>query len=283
MILSCTVLVSPLPTPASEGLDSSYPLSPSYLVAGGPNETSVDSLDGEEFFSSVASVISSVTIDIISWVFNFIAGVQGLVGETLDMCGVPIHDGSLCLLCSYVWERFSPHLLDQLGCSLFHFLTLSLLDMLYFLKLAGILVSMLVVAICSLGAECWLADLSLLVGLLGAIGLLQRFSLPVVGHCLGFVWVRSTVACQDRYGVAVLLLLGTLLLVHTWLWLRVEFTAALKPNRLGEALSPHAWAAGDMWMVSGSIWDGRFKLLVGSCWSLAAHLLGWKASYWVPK
>lgn len=71
-------MVSPPPTLASECLDSSYPVSPSSLVAADPDESSVDSFGGEEFFSNVASVISSVTIDTISWVFNFIAGVQGL-------------------------------------------------------------------------------------------------------------------------------------------------------------------------------------------------------------
>jgi hypothetical protein len=40
------------------------------------------------------------------------------VGVNLDMCGVLLGEGFLCLLWGPVWVRFSPQMLGQLGCSL---------------------------------------------------------------------------------------------------------------------------------------------------------------------
>jgi hypothetical protein len=77
LIFLGTVMVSPPPTPALEGLASSYLVSPSSLVADGPAGSGVVSLDGDEFISSDAFVISSITIETISWVLGLIAGVQG--------------------------------------------------------------------------------------------------------------------------------------------------------------------------------------------------------------
>ncbi|KAL9347124.1 hypothetical protein Peur_058561 [Populus x canadensis] len=73
----CTVLVLPPPTPALEGLDSSYPVSPSSLGADGLDGSGVDSIDGDEFIFGDAFVISYVTTITISWVLGLIAGVQG--------------------------------------------------------------------------------------------------------------------------------------------------------------------------------------------------------------
>jgi hypothetical protein len=66
LIFLGAVMVSPPPTPALEGLDSSYPVCPSSLVAGDPVRSGVASLDGDEFISGDAFVISSVTTDTIS-------------------------------------------------------------------------------------------------------------------------------------------------------------------------------------------------------------------------
>lgn len=66
LIFLGAVMVSPPPTPALEGLDSSYPVCPSSLVAGDPVGSGVASLDGDEFISGDAFVISSVTTDTIS-------------------------------------------------------------------------------------------------------------------------------------------------------------------------------------------------------------------------
>ena len=38
------------------------------------------------------------------------------VGVALDMCGILLDDGFLCLLWSSGWVRFSPRPLGQLGC-----------------------------------------------------------------------------------------------------------------------------------------------------------------------
>uniref|UniRef100_A0A6M2EPR8 Uncharacterized protein n=1 Tax=Populus davidiana TaxID=266767 RepID=A0A6M2EPR8_9ROSI len=72
-----TVMVSPPPTPALEGLDSSYPVSPSSLVADGPDGSGVVSIDGATFIFGDVFVVSSSTADTISGVLGLIAGVQG--------------------------------------------------------------------------------------------------------------------------------------------------------------------------------------------------------------
>jgi len=118
----CTVLVLPPPTPALEGLDSSYLVSPSSLGADGLDGSGVDSIDGDEFILGDAFVISYVTTTSISWVLGLIAGVQGPGTSLPSALGLRTSTAALILsLFPWVFPMIQGdgvgHLLPRILCS----------------------------------------------------------------------------------------------------------------------------------------------------------------------